>query len=64
MEHSNFNENYNYAYQSIDSQDELMVIEEKYDEDNNSMLNGRMGKALPPVPFYEKSSSLDYDPYK
>lgn len=62
---SNYNENYNYAYHSIDSTDELMVIEEKYDGDNNNLVNGRFGANLPPVPTYEKSSSLGYDdPYR
>lgn len=64
INHSNYNENFNYAYNSMDSTDELMVIEEKYDGDNNNLLNGRMGKALPNLPSYEKSSSLDYDPYR
>jgi hypothetical protein len=40
------------------------VIEEKFDGDNNNMLNGRLGAALPTLPFFEKSSSFDYDPYK
>lgn len=64
---SGYNENYNYAYQSLDSTDEVMVIEENYDGDNN-FLNGRMGKgkALPPVPLpvpiCDKSSMfLNYD---
>lgn len=64
MDHSNYNENYNYAYHSLDSADELMVIEEKYDGDNNNLMNGRFNKALPSVPSYEKSSSLDYDQYR
>lgn len=64
MNHSIYNENFNYAYNSMDSTDELMVIEEKYDGDNNNLLNGRLGAALPTLPSYEKSSSLDYDPYR
>lgn len=63
MDQSMYNENYNYAYKSLDSTDELMVIEEKYDGDNSNLANGRLGAALPPVPAYEKSSALDYDPY-
>lgn len=64
MENFNYNENYNYAYQSIDSTDELMVIEESYDGDNNNMVNNRLGAALPSVPGFEKSSAFDYDPYR
>lgn len=64
MEHSSYNENYNYAYQSIDSADELMVIEEKFDGDNNNMVNGRLGAALPSFQYHEKAASLDYDPYR
>jgi hypothetical protein len=60
MDHTVYNENYNYAYNSLDSADELIVIEEKYDDYNN-LANGR---SLPPVPSYEKGSSLDYDPYR
>lgn len=63
-DHSNYNENYNYAYHSIDS-DELMVIEEKFDDDSNVLTNGRLGAALlPSVPSYEKTTLLDYDPYR
>lgn len=64
MDRSVYNENYNYAYNSLDSADEIMVIEEKYDGDNNNLLNGRLGAALPILPAYEKSSSLDYDQYR
>lgn len=64
MEHSSYNENYNYAYQSIDSADELMVIEEKFDGDNNNMVNGRLGAALPSLHYPHKSASLDCDPYR
>lgn len=43
-----FNENYNYAYRSMDSGDELMMD----DGDNNNLVNGRMiGKALPSLPY-------------
>lgn len=63
-ENFNYNENYNYAYQSIDSADELMVIEEKFDGDNNNIVNGRLGAALPSVPFAETLSSLECDPYR
>lgn len=61
MGQTGYNENYNYAYHSLDSADEMMVIEEKYDGDNN-LLNGRYGANLPSVPF--KSASLDYDAYR
>lgn len=64
MDGSMYNENYNYAYNSLDSTDEVMVIEEKHDVDNNNLLNGRLGAALPTLPAYEKSSSLDYDQYR
>ena len=64
MERSAYNDNYNYAYNSLDSTDEIMVIEEKHDGDNNNLLNGRLGAALPILPAYEKSSSLDYDQYR
>jgi hypothetical protein len=63
LELTSYNENYNYGYHSIDSTDELMVIEEKYDGDNNNTVNGRLGAALPSLPAYENSSSLDYDTY-
>jgi hypothetical protein len=59
LEQTSYNENYNYAYQSIDS-DELMMIEEKFDGDNNNMLNAR---ALPHLPVFENSSTLGYDTY-
>lgn len=64
QEPSSYNENYNYAYHSMDSTDELMVVEQTYDGDNNNLVNGRLGAALPPVPSYEKSSSIDYDQYR
>lgn len=64
VNNSIYNENFNYAYNSMDSTDELMGIEEKYDGDNNNLLNGRLGAALPTLPSYEKSSSIDYDPYR
>lgn len=60
---SGYNENYNYTYNSAEN-DELMMIEEKYDGDNNNLLNSRLGAALPILPPYEKSSSLDYSPYR
>lgn len=63
-DYSNYNENYNYAYHSQDSADELM-IDEKYDGDNNNLVNGRLGAALlPSAPSYERSSSLDYSHYR
>jgi hypothetical protein len=62
LESANYNENYNYAYQSIDSTDELMIIEEKFDGDNNNMVNGRL-RALPNLPVNKNASSLDYDIY-
>lgn len=61
---SMYNENYNYAYNSMDSTDELMMIEERYIGDNNNSLNGRFGAALPVVLPNEKSSSLDYNHYR
>lgn len=45
---TSYNENYNYAYRSVDSGDELMMD----DGDNNNLVNGRgMAKALPSVPY-------------
>lgn len=46
---SSYNENYNYAYRSVDSGDELMMD----DGDNNNLVNGRClgNKALPNVPY-------------
>lgn len=58
LDQSAYNENYNYAYNSLDSTDELMVIEEKYDG-----VNSRMA-ALPYVPMNETSSIRDYDSYR
>jgi hypothetical protein len=42
-----YNENYNYAYRSMDSADELMLD----DGDNNNLINGRLGAALPTLPY-------------
>lgn len=64
MDRSIYNENYNYAYHSLDSADEMMVIEGKHDGDNNNLLNGRLGAALPTLPSYEKPSALEYDQYR
>lgn len=58
LDQSAYNENYNYAYNSLDSTDEVMVIEEKYDG-----INSRMA-ALPFVPMNETSSLRDYDSYR
>lgn len=62
-DNSTYNENYNYAYNSVESTDELMVIEQIYDGDNNNLLNGRLGAALPTLPAYDKSSLSDYGSY-
>lgn len=64
-----YNENFNYAYNSVDSTDEIMTLEERYDGDNNNLAyaNARLGAVLPSVPsvpFYDKSSSLDYETHK
>lgn len=58
-DNSTYNENYNYAYNSVESTDEVMVIEQIYDGDNNNLLNGRQA-ALPTLPSYDKSSLSDY----
>jgi hypothetical protein len=50
----------NYYLQSIDNADETMIIEQKYDGDNNNMVNGRL-RALPSLPVSENMSSSDYD---
>ena len=63
LQQNSYNENYNYAYHSIDSNDELMVIEEKFDGDNSDLADGRLGAALPILPLYENPPSLDYDVY-
>lgn len=68
-DHMNFNENYNYGLSNLDN-DEMIVVEtgmvgygESIDNDSDGLLSGRMGKALPKVPSYEKStlnSSIQY----
>lgn len=63
VDNSGYNENYNYAYNSLESGDEIMVISQKYDGDNNNLDNGRYGAALPTLPSYEPSS-IGYDPYR
>jgi hypothetical protein len=56
-----YNENYNYAYQSLDSADELMMIGEKYDGDNN-LMNVRLGAQLGAYhPPQDNSSTLNND---
>lgn len=70
VDHLNFNENYNYGLCSLDSSDEMIVVEtgilglgESIDNDSDGLLSGRMGKTLPKVPSYEKStlnSSIQY----
>jgi hypothetical protein len=47
-----YNENYNYAYRSMDSADELMPD----DGDNNNLINGRLGAALPTLPYNNYTS--------
>lgn len=65
VDNSGYNENYNYAYNSLESGDEVMVIEQKFDGDNNNLENGRYGGgALSTFPSYKQSSSVDYDPYR
>lgn len=56
LNQSAYNENYNYAYNSLDSADEMMVIEEKYDGVNNRMAS---------LPYMNETSSMrDYDSYR
>lgn len=55
---SAYNENYNYAYNSLDSTDEVMVIEEKYDG-----ISTRLA-ALPFVPTNNATSMRDHDSYR
>ncbi|KAG5667948.1 hypothetical protein PVAND_015908 [Polypedilum vanderplanki] len=57
---STFNENYNYAYRSMDSADELMD-----DGDNNNLINGRnsrYGAALPTLPYGNDYNAFNSEP--
>lgn len=64
MDYQSYNENYNYAYQSQDSTDDI-IIDEKCDGDNNNVIGGdvygsRLGSRLPPLPSYDNPEYNQY----
>ena len=64
MDYQSYNENYNYAYQSQDSTDDI-IIDEKCDGDNNNVIGdvygSRLGSRLPPLPSYDNP---EYNKYR
>lgn len=60
--YSNYNENFNYAYNSVDTADDVLTIEESFENEKPYTLIDRLGAALPSVPSYEKTSIVDFEP--